>query len=255
MRRMHHLPFLFGAGLLAGGMNALAGGGSFVSLPALIAAGVPSVVANASNTVALFPGGLASAWTYHERLQPVCGIAIPPLLVLTLAGGLLGSLLLLWTPASAFNQVLPWLLLIATLALAFARRIGAALEGRLHARAAPVLFAQFLLAIYGGYFGGAVGLMMVAAWCVLGERDIKRLNAPRTLLVSAANGIAVLAFIAAGAIRWPETLAMLAGGLCGGYAGARLGRAMPPQTTRALTLCWSIGITCVFFIRAYRIGG
>jgi uncharacterized membrane protein YfcA len=81
------------------------------------------------------------------------------------------------------------------------------------------------------------------------------MNAPRTLLVSAANGIAVLAFIAAGAIRWPETLAMLAGGLCGGYAGARLGRAMPPQTTRALTLCWSIGITCVFFIRAYRIGG
>lgn len=248
---MHQLPFLLGAGLLAGAMNALAGGGSFVTLPALIAAGVPSVQANASSTVALYPGGAASAWTYHERFRPVCGTATGWMMAVTLAGGLGGSLLLLWTPASAFNLVLPWLLLLGTLALAFGRRIGNALQGRLHARTGPVLLVQFALGIYGGYFGGAVGLMMVAAWSVLGEREIKALNAPRTLLVSAANTIAALAFIVAGAVRWPQTMAVLVGGLAGGYLGARLGRVLPPRVTRPLTLCWTAGITCVFFFRAW----
>lgn len=242
---------LFIAGLLAGAMNALAGGGSFVTLPALIAAGLPSVQANASSTVALWPGGAASAWTYHERFRPVCGVTAGPMLGTTLAGGLAGSLLLLWTPSAAFNVILPWLLLLATAALAFGRRVGAALPGRLRYRAGVVLLAQFGLGLYGGYFGGAVGLMMVAAWVLFGEGDIKSLNAPRTLLVTAANTVAVLAFILAGAVRWPQTLAMLAGGLLGGIAGARLGRAVPPGVTRLLTLCWTTSITCVFFARAY----
>lgn len=232
-------------------MNALAGGGSFVTLPALIAAGLPSVQANASSTVALWPGGAASAWTYHERFRPVCGVAAGPMLGTTLTGGLAGSLLLLWTPSAAFNVILPWLLLLATLALAFGRRIGTAWRGRLRGRAGPVLVAQFGLGLYGGYFGGAVGLMMVAMWVLLGEGDIKALNAPRTLLVSAANTVAVLAFILAGAVRWPQTLAMLAGGLLGGVAGARLGRVASPRVTRFLTLCWTISITAVFFARAY----
>lgn len=242
---------LVAAGLLAGAMNALAGGGSFVTLPALIAAGVPSVQANASSTVALWPGGAASAWTYHERFGPVCGAAALPMLAVTLGGGLVGSLLLLWTPSAAFDVILPWLLLLATVALAFGRTVGAALRGRLHGRAGPVLLAQFGLGLYGGYFGGAVGLMMVAMWSLLGESDIKALNGPRTLLVSAANTVAVLAFILAGAVRWPPTLAMLAGGLIGGVAGARLGRVVPARVTRWLTLCWTTAITCVFFVRAY----
>ncbi len=242
---------LFAAGLLAGAMNALAGGGSFVTLPALIAAGLPSVQANASSTVALWPGGAASAWTYHERFRTVCGVAARPMLATTLAGGLAGSLLLLWTPSAAFDVILPWLLLLATIALAFGRRAGAALRGRLRGRTAPVLLAQFGLGVYGGYFGGAVGLMMVAVWVLLGESDIKALNAPRTLLVSAANTVAVLAFVLAGAVRWPQTLAMLVGGLLGGVAGARLGRVVAPNVTRLLTLCWTTAITGVFFARAY----
>lgn len=245
------LLLLFGAGLLAGVMNALAGGGSFVSLPALIAAGLPSVAANASSTVALWPGSAASAWTYHDTFRPVCGVRPGVLLAVTLAGGLIGSVLLLWTPSSAFDRILPWLLLVATLALAFARRIGAALRGRIAGRAAPVVLAQFALGIYGGYFGGAVGLMMVAAWSVLGERDVKPLNAPRTLLVTAANGVAVVTFILAAAVRWPQTLAMLVGGLIGGIAGARLGRILPAGPTRWLTLCWTAAITLVFFVHAY----
>jgi uncharacterized protein len=248
---MHTILPLLGAGLLAGAMNALAGGGSFVTLPALIAAGLPSVVANASSTVALYPGGLASAWTYHERFAPVCGIAPRRMLAITVAGGLAGSVLLLATPSGVFDQVLPWLLLAATLALAFARRLAAALAGRLASAGAAVLAAQFGLGLYGGYFGGAVGPMMVAAWSVLGEGEIKALNGPRTLLVSAANSVAVLAFVAAGAVRWPQTLAVLAGGLAGGTLGARLGRVLPPRLTRALTLCTTAAITVVFFVRAW----
>ncbi len=243
--------FLFGAGLLAGTMNALAGGGSFVTLPALIAAGVPSVQANASSTVALYPGGLASAWTYHAGLGSLVGIATRKLMAVTLAGGLAGSLLLLWTPVAAFDLALPWLLLLATLALAFSRRIGAAMQARVAVRAWAVLLIQFGLGIYGGYFGGAVGLMMVAAWCLLGETEIKSLNGPRTLLVCTANTIAAVIFVLAGAVRWPQTVAVLGGGVIGGFAGARLGRVVPAGVTRALTLALTAGITCAFFIRAY----
>src|SRR5690606_31315347 len=141
---------------VGGGMNALVGGGSFVTLPAMLAAGVPPVQANASSTVALYPGGLASAWTYHERFKSVCGIGVRPLLFVTLIGGLAGSFLLLWTPATAFTFILPWLLLLATLALAFGRRIAARFWGAMRVHPAPVLLMQFALGIYGGYFGGAV---------------------------------------------------------------------------------------------------
>ncbi len=251
VRLREGLVILFGVGLLTGAMNALAGGGSFVTLPALIAFGVPSVQANASSTVALYPGGLASALTYHERFGSVSGIAMRYLLAVTLAGGLAGSILLLRTPVSAFNLILPWLLLFATLALAFGQRIGSALQGRFRVRPGPALLVQFGLGIYGGYFGGAVGLMMLATWYLFGENGTKALNGPRTLLVSAANTIAVLTFILAGAIWWPPTLAMLLGGVIGGYLGARLGRILPRGLTRTLTLCWTASITAVFFVGAY----
>ena len=127
---MNHYLLLAAAGLVAGAMNALAGGGSFVSLPALIAAGVPSVQANASSTVALFPGGIASVWGYREGLGPVAAVSLRHLLIATLLGGLIGSVLLLATPTTTFNFVLPWLLLLATLTLGFGRRLGESLRLR-----------------------------------------------------------------------------------------------------------------------------
>jgi len=252
---MGALLLLLGAGFLAGGMNALAGGGSFVSLPALIAAGIPPVIANASSTIALNPGGLASAWTYRALIGPVLGIGLRLLFPVTLAGGLAGSLLLLWTPSSAFDALLPWLLLAATLALAFARRIGEALRGALRPHPVPVLAVQFVLGVYGGYFGGAVGLMMLAVWSLLGETDVKALNGARTLLVTGANFAASVIFVLAGAVAWPQTLAMLLGGVAGGFAGARLGRILPARLTRILTLCTTALITAVFFVRTYATNG
>src|ERR1700678_2769731 len=243
--------FVFGAGLVAGAMNALAGGGSFVSLPALIALGVPSVQANASSTVALFPGGVASAWAYRDGLGPVGGVSLRALLTTTLIGGVVGAILLLSTPTQTFDFVLPWLLLVACLALGFGRVIGEWLRRRWRIPPAAVLAIQFGLGIYGGYFGGAVGIMMMAVWGLLDSRDLKSLNAPRTILVSAANAMAVLTFIVAHAVRWPETLAMLAGAIVGGYGGAHLGRRAPPRIVRAGTLLLTAGITVAFFVRAY----
>jgi len=235
-------------------MNALAGGGSFVTLPALIAAGVPPVQANASSTVALFPGGLASAWAYRDGLQPVGGVRLRPLLAATLCGGLAGALLLLRTSPAAFTFVLPWLLLLASIALAFGRRLGAALRARWQAGAPAVLVLQFALGVYGGYFGGAVGIMMMAMWGLIDKRDLKELNAPRTLLVSAANAVAVAAFAFAQAVHWPVTLAMLAGAVIGGYGGARAGRRAPATVIRRLTLFTTFCITLIFFLKAY-LGG
>lgn len=259
-------------------MNALAGGGSFISLPALIAAGVPPVQANASSTVALFPGGLASAWAYREGLGAGLGnrvgdglarglgsrsikrseqtnaVSLRALLLTTLCGGFVGAALLMATSSAAFSFVLPWLLLLASLALAFGRRLGEALRSRWPIRARAVLAVQFALGIYGGYFGGAVGIMMIAMWGLLDTRDLKSLNAPRTLLVSAAYAVAVLTFIVAGAVRWPETLAMLTAAGIGGYAGAQLGRRLPAAVIRTGTLALTFCITLVFFARTYAPG-
>jgi uncharacterized protein len=254
MASMHAYFLTFGAGLLAGAMNALAGGGSFVSLPALIGAGVPPVQANASSTVALFPGGVASAWAYRDGIGPVGSLSLRPLLITTLCGGLLGAVLLLRTSSTAFTLALPWLLLFASLALAFGRRVGEALRGRGGMHAAVVLVIQFALGVYGGYFGGAVGIMMIAMWSLFEGRDIKSLNAPRTLLVSVANACAVLIFIVAHAVHWPETLVMLIAAIIGGYGGALIGRRAPAKVIRMGTLTLTFCVTLTFFVRTYAPG-
>src|SRR4051794_31496011 len=152
-------------------MNAAAGGGSFVTLPAMVAVGVPPVEANTSSTVALFPGGLASAVAYRDDLTPLGGLPLRPLAPVTLAGGLAGALLLLLTPAGAFDRIVPWLLLAGSLAFAFGGRAGAALRRVVRIGPPALLACQFLLGVYGGYFGGAVGIMMMAAWGLFGVSD------------------------------------------------------------------------------------
>jgi uncharacterized membrane protein YfcA len=236
---MTDILILLGAGFLAGAMNALAGGGSFVTLPALIAVGVPSVTANATSTVALYPGGAASAWVYRDGLTRVCGVPVRSMLVVTLVGGLGGALLLLWTPVSIFDRVLPWLLLVATLALAFGRRIGAELRSRLEVPLPGAIGIQFLLGVYGGYFGGAVGLMMLATWGMLGGAELKNLNAPRTLMVTASNTIAVVCFALAGVVAWDAAVVLGVAAVGGGVVGAVVGRRL------------SAAITAAFFVKYY----
>lgn len=237
------------AGALAGAMNAMAGGGSFVSLPALMAAGVPPVAANATSTVALLPGSLASAVVYRRDLAPI-GASPWAMLAVTVAGGAAGGLLLLTLPGAAFEAALPWLLLLATLALAFGPMLARQLARR-RIRSGPVtlLAVQFGLGVYGGYFGGAVGLMMMAAWSLLSEAEFRAFQPARVILVSAANAMAVAVFAVAGVVRWPEALALGAGAVAGGYAGAFAARRLPVPLLRAATVLFCAGVTLLFFLK------
>lgn len=241
---------LAASGLLAGSMNAMAGGGSFVSFPALIGVGVPPVAANASSAVALYPGGVASAWVYRGRAGPVAAVPLPLLGTATAIGGLLGAVLLLATPPAAFDRLVPWLLLAATLALAFPRTADFPTRG-ISSSGGILLAGQFGLGIYGGYFGGAAGLMMVAFWTFIAGVEAKSVQAQRTLLVTVANSAAVLLFAAIGVVRWDLILIVMPAGIAGGYAGALLGRRLRAAHVRSATICISAVVTLAFFVRAY----
>jgi len=248
---MERLVMLAAAGVVGGAMNALAGGGSFVTLPAMIAAGLPSVGANASSTVALFPGGAASVWVYRHGLTNVEELPFVPSLVATLIGGLVGALLLVSTPSSVFDGVLPFLLLTATLMLILGPRLGATLRARVSGGPVTVTAIQFVLGVYGGYFGGGVGLMMLAAWSIVSRADIKALNPLRMTMVTAANTIAVVCFVALGVVWWPQAIALGLGAIVGGYLGAHVGRRLPAAIVRSVTIVLAVTITITFFHRAF----
>lgn len=241
---------LVAAGFIAGAMNSVAGGGTFVTLPALTLAGLPPTLGNASSTVALFPATLASSWAYRHDVQSLDDVGTGALLTLSLLGGLIGALLLLSTPERAFTLIVPWLLLAATIALASGPRLGQALRSvGLRMGRRSLFFAQFILGIYGGYFGGAVGLMMLAVWTVFTRVELRSMTPLRVLMVAAANGVAVICFALSGNIRWRETLVVMAGGIAGGYLGAHAGRRLPAPLLRALILTITIVTTAGFFLR------
>ena len=246
---MHNYLILFVTGFFAGTMNAVAGGGSFVTFPVLVSIGLPPIAANATSTVALFPGTLASTWAYRADLQGVAGIRLRVLLPISLVGGMVGAILLLLTPGAAFDLVIPWLLLLATLAFAGGRRLSDVLHRYLRIGRRTFLLIQFLLSIYGGYFGGAIGLMMMAVWTLLDTVDLKALAPARTLLVSASNGMAVLCFIVAGVVRWPEMLATMFSVIAGGYYAARFARLLPASVLRVFVVLLSATVTAGFFLR------
>ncbi|WBV56725.1 sulfite exporter TauE/SafE family protein [Chryseobacterium daecheongense] len=248
---MENYILLFFIGLLAGAINAAAGGGSFITFPALVYAGVPPIQANASSTVALFPGSLASAWKFREYIKPFPAISIVAMIILTLLGGCAGGLLLLYTPSSGFNLVVPWLLLLGSMAFAFGRQAGNWLRKKMHIGAGLVLGAQFLLGIYGGYFGGAVGIMMMAVWALFGLSDIKVINANKTLFTGIANAVAVVLFIFAGKVYWPETCTMMVATISGGYFGAHFTKKLDPVKLRTGIVILNFFITAVFFIKTY----
>jgi uncharacterized membrane protein YfcA len=241
------------AGVAAGALNAVGGGGSFVALSALVAGGMSPVTANATSTVALLPGNATSAWVYRREIH---AFQRPSALGLTLAsvtGGALGAGLLLWLPSASFDAALPWLLAFATIVLAFGRRLTRAL--RLGTPGPVVILAgQFLLSIYGGYFGGAVGLMMLAFWSATTSLDPAKGNPLRVIQVAAVYLTAAVIFLfAADVLDQPlKLIALLAGAVLGGYLGAQLVRRLPVGVLRGLVLTTSVAMTAVFFVRAFR---
>jgi uncharacterized membrane protein YfcA len=253
MAVMIDLLLVAAAGAAAGAMNALAGGGSLVSLPALIAVGLPSVAANATSTVALLPGSLASAWVFRKGLAPFGAASLKHMAVVTFLGGLIGSLLLILTPSAAFDDVLPWLLLVATSAIAAGPAVSRFLARHsLSVGAGVMLTSQFVVGVYAGYFGGAAGIMMMAVWSLLADTDLKRIQSARVVLASFANGIAVVVFVIAGAVRWPQALSLGAGAITGGFAGAYVAQWLPAKALRFATVGLCVCVTVLFFVRSIR---
>lgn len=236
------------AAFCSGALNAVAGGGAFITFPALLFAGVPPVAANASSTVALFPGQAASSWAYRREIAAGGQVNVPVFAVLSLVGGLVGALLLLVTPNATFARFVPWLLLFATSVFA----IGAYAPGivsRLRLGGRSVLAVQFLISIYGGYFGGGIGFLMLAALTLFGLRDIHAMNGLRLLLAMLMNAAAVGTFIVAGAVSWPETVAMALAAVAGGYAGAIGAKRVDPKLLKTLVVIIGTLLTLYFFAK------
>lgn len=245
------IPLAFGAGLIGGAMNALAGGGTFATLPALIALGLPANVANATSNTALLPGAVTSAWHYRHGLEPIERLSVPALVGLTLIGGLAGSLLLVATPTDVFDRLIPWLLLFAFVVLLAGQRASAWLRSRITIHTSAFVAVQLLLSAYGGYFGGGVGLMMTATYGLIAGLPPHRLQAARTLQLALANLAATAVFASLGLVAWQAALPMLAGAALGGTLGARAGKRLPPAAVRWWTILVTGATTMVFFIRAY----
>ena len=240
---------LLAVGAGAGLINSVAGGGSFLTFPALVFLGVPSVIANATSTVALFPGVFASAWAYREDFQRLEKIALKPAVVVSIGGGIAGALLLLFTTQRTFDAVIPWILLMATTALAFGPKVSRILKNRFRLGSGTLMFFQFLVAIYGGYFGGAVGFLMLAVWSMAGVRDVHAMNAGRTLLGGVMNAAAVICFVIAGKVWWLQSIVLLVSAVAGGYAGARLARRVNPAIIRIVIIAIAVAVTIAFFVR------
>jgi uncharacterized membrane protein YfcA len=246
---------LFVAGMLGGALNAVAGGGSFVAFPALLFTGVPPIPSNATNTFALWVGTTASGGAYRDRLD-ISRRVLVPLLLISVVGGVAGALLLLRTPAHTFMRVLPWLMLGATLLFAFGRKLaGNRPSGLARDATTTALFwacvFELVVAVYGGYFGGGVGIINLAMLAALGMTDIHAMNALKVVLGAIINGVAVVTFIAAHAIYWPQAIVMTVGATLGGYSAAHFSQKLPQSWIRIFVILVGSGMTLYFFFKAY----
>jgi uncharacterized protein len=254
-----HYIAIFLAAAIAGTLNAIAGGGSFISFPTLLFVGIPPIQANATNTVGLWPG-LAASGAAYLRLLKVPAKLLAPLLFTSLAGGLAGGLLLVKTPQHTFEHLIPWLLLAATLLFTFGPRIRAmaghkATVDDLHALSMTniLLFSvvNLVAGLYAGYFGGGIGFVVLAMLTAIGMSDVHNMNALRTVLAASMNAAAVVTFIVAGAVYWPQCLVMIAGALSGGWFGAKFAQRADPKKMRYVVMAIGVVMTAYFFVSVY----
>lgn len=245
---MTFLPLLFLAGLWAGVQNTLAGGGSFVTLPALIVSGMSPLAANITSTVALFPGQITSGLAGRSMVTGAAGLTFRQLLLLSLAGGALGGLTLLHTPSSVFARLVPWLVLFATSVFAWGSFAPAdpARQGHLGRRGAAV--AQFIIAVYGGYFGGGIGFLMMAALTMAGA-PTRQAAATKNALAGVMNASAVLLFVLSPQVHWVAAAALGAGAILGGLAGNWALRRVSQKWLRIGITALGIALTIGLFMR------
>lgn len=238
---------LFGAGLAGGVVTAVVGGASLITFPALLAAGLPAIVANASNTVALTPGNLVAGLADLERF-PRWDRSFVGLILVCIVGSVAGAALLLLTPDRAFTAVVPLLIGFATILFAASGRIrgwitARAGDGANHGRGL-LLFVP--VAVYGGYFGAGMSVMLLALLSVSRGDDFRATNVLKNLMSGLTSFVAVVVFMVQGVVAWPATLVMMAGALVGGFAGGRLVRLLPPAPVRAIVVAAGVVLTVVY---------
>lgn len=245
---MNDVLILCAAAFLAGALNAVAGGGSFLTLPALVFTGVPPVVANATGTLALLPGYLSGAWAYRDAIRASQGMRMSRLIGLSLLGGIAGAVLLLFTSSEGFARLVPWLLLAATLLF----MAGPAVSRRL-AQRAPRPGAGgvglFAISVYGGYFNGGLGILLMAFFGLVGERNLQVSIGLKNLVSTLLTAVAVVVYIVGGLIDWSSVWVMALSATAGGYAGARLAQRLPVAFVRGFVVLVGLSMTVVFFLR------
>ena len=251
---------LIGAGgFAAGAVNSMAGGGTFFSFPALLAVGLPPVVANASNSVALWPGSLSGAWAYRQELARYRRYLLP-MGAASLLGGAAGGLLLLLAGDARFSALIPWLLAFATLLFAFSPQLSRALRqirpagqsqaGGSHGAGSPVGWGvQLLVSVYGGFFGAGMGILMMASLAIGGHEDVQHINALKNILSAVIYSVTVVTFVVAGAVSWPHTVVMLVTASFGGYWGARMARKIQGPWLRRLVIAVGCALTVYYFYK------
>lgn len=260
MDNLPGLVALFFAAMLGGGLNAVAGGGSLISFPSLVAFGIPALNANATNTAALWPGSIGGVFGFREELRHERGL-LAVLIVPSLIGGLLGALILVNTSKELFDRIVPFLVLFATLIFAFQDRIkhfgggqpqpsDGAEQITLVSGVGGVLF-QILIATYGGYFGAGMSIIMMASMGLMGLRNIHRINGLKTALAISINGIALFFFALARIVRWDLAVIMGVGSIMGGYAAARISKRVEPRYLRAFVVLVGIVVTLWLFAKQY----
>lgn len=233
----------------AGALNTVAGGGTFLTLPALIFTGVPPVAANATSAVAVFPGYAGGALGFLPEMRSFDRALLIRLTLVTLAGGLAGSLLLLISSDEAFSIVVPFLLLAATCVFLFGAQIRDWAASRARSITPQGSAGLFLVSVYGGYFNGGLGIVLLALFALWGMTNLHQMNGLKSGLSFALSGISVATFALAGLIEWPQALVMMLASTAGGYAGAPLARMMPPSALRLLIAAIGFGMSIVFFAR------
>lgn len=249
--------FLVGSSVAAGAINSVAGGGTLLSFPAALASGMPAVIANATNAVAMTPGSLAAGWAYRRFLGEKARLAAW-LLLPAAVGATLGAIILRHTRPSLFEAIVPWLILGATLVILLQQlgltvRGGASSQPPAHQsrRLALIMFFQFLVGIYAGYFGGAMGIIMLAYLSLLGGMEIHQMNAIKNLLAALMNGVASVYFIACGMVDFRGALLMTVGAVAGGFIGARIARRVQPRVVRWAVIVIGLSLTVTFAIRQF----
>ncbi len=242
---------LFLAAFGAGVLNTIAGGGTFLTFPALVFVGIPPVVANATSAVSVFPGYLAGAMGFRTELRQFDRKRLMRLIAITFVGGFAGSVLLLVSSNKAFSVVVPFLLLAATFAFLFGDRVRAWAAGNRLAVTPEGGLGMLVVSVYGGYFNGGLGIVLLALFSLWGMSDIHRMNGLKNGLSFALSAVSVVTFAVAGAVEWRQAFVMMIASTLGGYAGAPMARALPRHVVRGFIAIIGFGMSGLFFYRLF----